>query len=214
MKLTARVNGPPRLTGSGLIVICSYRGGNENAQPRAFRVPVFWRVLNWVTLLQLRRFVAAMRDHFANPRNVEYQLEMADAIVSRSQFDAVMILADARLELSQDVSQTPAGREIAHQRLKSGHLDIQRHFDTIVLVYPDAVGLTWGGLERSASKIASTVIIANGRRRLLTWDRQIARSLGLRRFLSNTRLMECAWGVLIVPTAAVLAAFDFARGRV
>lgn len=212
MKLTARVNGPPRLTGSGLIVLCSYRGGNGNAEPKAYRIPLLWRLLNVLTLLRLRRFIAAMRDHFANPRDVDYQLAIADTIVARSAFRDVTIVADERLAASGGLA-TPEGREVSIGHLDRRYLDSQSNFETVVLVYPDALGLTWGGLERLAAKRSRNLVIANGRRRVFTWDRRMARSLAVRRFLSNTRLIELIWGILVIPAAALLAAFDFARGR-
>lgn len=211
--LTGRVNGPPRLTGRGLIIVCSYRGGNGNAEPRAFQTPFFWRIFNAVTLLQLRRFVAAMRDHFANPRDFDYQLALADAVVEKGDFSGFEIIADARLGAVDGRTTTPAGHAIASHVLDTSLLQRQGKTDTIVLIYPDALGLTWSGLEQSASHQTANVVIANGRRRLFTWNREIARSLALRRFLANTRLVELVWGVLTVPTAAVLAAYDFARGR-
>jgi hypothetical protein len=213
MTLTARVNGPPRLTGLGLIIVCSYRGGNDNAEPRAFRTPFFWRIFNLVTFLQLRRFIAAMRDHFANPRDLNYQLGMVDAIVAGGHFSGVEIIADARLKAMDATPATPAGHGIGYRYLDVGVFNALQKFDTVVLIYPDALGLTWSALERGAYSNSSNVIIANGRRRLFAWDRRTARSLALRRFLANTRLVELIWGILVVPTAAVLAAVDFARGR-
>lgn len=213
MKLAARVNGPPRLTGSGLILLCGYRGGNDNAEPKAYRIPLLWRVLNAVTLLHLRRFIAAMRDHFANPRSVDYQMAIADAIVERGAFSEVTIIADSRLASGEVAPMTPSGRDIEMCRLDCAYLEALAGYDTIVLVYPDALGLTWSKLERSAARKSINVIIANGRRQVFTWNRRIAKSLAVRRFLSNTRIMELLWGVLIIPISATLAVFDFARGR-
>lgn len=212
MELTARVNGPARLTGAGLIVLCSYRGGNNNAEPKAFRVPFFWRILNAITFLHLRRFIAAMRDHFANPRGVSYQLAIADAVIAHSTFDDVKIVADSKLMITGGLLVTPAGHAVSESTLHSDFF-LHTKFDTTILIYPDALGLTWTAFEKSAVKHSTTVIIANGRRRLMPLDQRLARSLGLRRFLANTRLVEFIWGIIVIPTAAVLAVLDFARGR-
>ncbi len=154
-----------------------------------------------------------MRDHFANPRSAEYQLAIADAIVARGVFSEVTIVADNRLANGEIAPQTPEGRAVTQCRLDSGYFERQAKFDTIVLVYPDALGLTWTKLERAASGNATNLVIANGRRQVFSWNQRMARSLALRRFLSNTRLVELMWGVAIIPISALLAVFDFARGR-
>ncbi|EFO33985.1 hypothetical protein TRICHSKD4_0589 [Roseibium sp. TrichSKD4] len=154
-----------------------------------------------------------MRDHFANPRSADYQLAIADAIVARGGFSDVTIIADNHISNGKIASRTPAGRKVLQCCLNSEHVEGQANFETIVLIYPDALGLTWTKLERSASKKTDNLVIANGRRQVFTWNRQMARSLAVRRFLSNTRVVELVWGIMILPISAILSAFDFARGR-
>jgi hypothetical protein len=87
-------------------------------------------------------------------------------------------------------------------------------FDTVGLIYADALGLGWSRLEaRLRALQARNVVFVNGRRRAMTLDAPAWRALGWRRFLANTRLPELVLAALALPVAAGCAAADALRGR-
>src|SRR3546814_237888 len=101
MELTARLNGPPQLTGTALIVLCGYRGGCGNRAPRSAASgragALVGGLIDRATLLGLRRFIAVHRDHFANPRDLTYELGLAEAVCARGRFESFELLVDRAL---------------------------------------------------------------------------------------------------------------------
>lgn len=90
-----------------------------------------------------------------------------------------------------------------------------RDADEVVLVYPDAIGLGFGALERRVARATSGRIpqVLTGRRRRFALDRRTHHALRLRRALERSMVGEAA-GLLLVALATVpLAAFDMIRGR-
>ena len=85
----------------------------------------------------------------------------------------------------------------------------------ILLLYPDAIGIGFGRIERALRRAAPAASLAalNGRRRLLPLDRATLRALRLRRFLERTMLVECVLGLTLLAATPLLLAFDYARGR-
>jgi hypothetical protein len=89
-----------------------------------------------------------------------------------------------------------------------------RKYDTVVFLYPDAIGTDWRKVERRLVGLkADRYLIINGRRRVFFWDEESRGALAWRRFLERTWLTE----LLLVPAAvcvtAGLALFD-ALGKV
>jgi hypothetical protein len=167
-----------------------------------------------VTLFPLRRFIAQHRDHFANPRSTEYQISLAEAVMARGHFSEVDIIVD--VPVAQNAEPT------AIEKLKSSRVEriraeilagVANRWDTVVILYPDALGLSWRRLERAAMMTGANVVIVNGRRRLFTLDGPIQRGLTWRRWFATTRLQELLMAVCIIPVAALCAIFDAARGR-
>jgi len=75
--------------------------------------------------------------------------------------------------------------------------------DTIVLLYPDAIGLGFGAIERRLPR-GARIVVLNGRRREFPLDRRTRAALRKRRLLERT--------MLGVATPVLLAA-DLVRGR-
>ncbi len=88
--------------------------------------------------------------------------------------------------------------------------------DTLVLLYPDAIGLGFGALDRAVLRHAAEgarVAVLNGRRRLFELDRRTRRQLALRRFLERFMLGEALFALGFLCATPVLVAADLARGR-
>ena len=213
MELTARLNGPPRLIGKALLVLCGYRGGAGRKSPWRLEWPIVGRIINSLTLLHLRQFIATYRDHYANPRDVTYQVMLAQSLLARARFDSFDVVVDATLgKAGAEVKFAGAGA-VTVSLVASGATLASERYDTVVLIYPDALGLSWSRVEARALAAAGTVVIVNGRRRLFTLDRVVRRGLMWRRFLANTRLVQALLGVAVVPLATALAASDSLRRR-
>lgn len=212
MELTARFNGPPMLTGKAMLVLCSYRGGAGRKQPWMSGDGVIRRIIGSLTLLPLRQFIAMYRDHFANPRNFSYQLALAQAVLENARFTGAEILVDAALNVGRDDIELIGVEKVAIETIVPAFFT-QGNFDTIVLIYPDALGLSWSRIEARAMVAARTVVLVNGRRRLFTLDQSVRKSLLWRRFLANTRFVEILMGIGVIPVAAILALIDRLRRR-
>jgi hypothetical protein len=82
----------------------------------------------------------------------------------------------------------------------------------VVLLYPDAIGIGFGAIERRLlGRVPVTVL--NGRRRNFALDRATRRRLRLRRFLERTMLLEGVFGLGLLIATPFLLGFDLARGR-
>ena len=90
------------------------------------------------------------------------------------------------------------------------------HAERVVLIYPDAIGVGFGRVERRAiAQMPSGVGLwaLNGRRRLFELTPRTLRRLRLRRLLEVTMLPEVVATVLLAAVSLPLAAVDLLRGR-
>jgi len=88
--------------------------------------------------------------------------------------------------------------------------------DVVVLLYPDATGLGFLGIERalrSRLRPGVEVIVLNGRRRQFRWDRAARWRLRLRRALEWTMLVEFLAVPVFIAATPLLWALDAMRGR-
>jgi GNAT superfamily N-acetyltransferase len=86
----------------------------------------------------------------------------------------------------------------------------------VVLLYPDAIGVGWGPVERAVIRRAgpgAEVRVLNGRRRDFVLDRRARLGLGLRRLLETALIGEAAASVTFVLVTPVLLARDLLGGR-
>ena len=124
--------------------------------------------------------------HKANPRSAQY-------------------MHDLFAELAPDGRLVPEGPDLASAL--SGA-------ERVILLYPDAIGLGWGPVERTVRRVApASTEVLNGRRRHFALDEATRRSLWVRRTLERTMLGELVMASLLVGLAAVLWPIDAARGR-
>ena len=88
--------------------------------------------------------------------------------------------------------------------------------DTVVLLYPDSIGLYFGPLEsivKNNRKTWASVRVLNGRRRDFLWNMQVRRRLRLRRFFERTMLGELLATAIFVMLTPVFVICDLVRGR-
>jgi hypothetical protein len=87
--------------------------------------------------------------------------------------------------------------------------------ERVVLLYPDAIGIGFGAIERRLLAVVprGAVTVLNGRRRIFPLDRPSRRGLLLRRVLERSMLVECAAGAVILVLTPILFCVDFAAGR-
>lgn len=85
----------------------------------------------------------------------------------------------------------------------------------VILLYPDAVGLGYGHVERIVHRAApnAALEVLNGRRRAFALDRQARRGLMLRRFFERSMLLELVMGLGLLIATPVLLALDVSRGH-
>lgn len=88
--------------------------------------------------------------------------------------------------------------------------------DRVVLLYADAIGLGWGGVERSIRRRApqgAELRVLNGRRRDFALDAGMRRGLQLRRIMERTLAGEAFFTLAFLALTPFLTATDRIRGR-
>ena len=205
----------PKLEGRLLIVVCSYRGGIGNPQPCSVARDVPWLrriggLVDRLSLLSLRQFIAANRDFAANPRTLAYQAGLVKDLIDLAAPSSVTISVDCAYEMDAARSALESLGSLS-MRHPDDLLRDRTDADLTIVVYPDALGLGWQSLETRLHK--GTTYLLNGRRRIQLFDAGVRRRLQWRRFSANTRVAELLASIIVVPVAAVLAAWDAMRGK-
>lgn len=205
------------IKGRVLLLLCSYRGGIGNRGPFsvAERAPALGRLgyaADWLMCLSLRRFIAQYRDFAANPRTLTYQAGLVRELDLGSASEVTCVIDDAYADYAalDDLGYTGRCEVQPPRRFAALAAD----FDTVVLVYPDALGLGWTNLERDLRRTCNAkLMFVNGRRRILQFADEDFSALRWRRLLANTRLAELAMAAAIVPVGMILATVDALRGK-
>ena len=205
--------GPAPVYGRTMVILCAYRGGVGQREP--WRCPsiddrlgrFLAAFVDLATFYRFRVFIARSRDHYANPRSFERQVEIARAALAALRPSSVRALVDVRW-CSGPLETLPFDPNPQCVALAET-APMLAEVDSVLLVYPDPIGLGFGALER---KILSTgikyVAVANGRSRLFPLTRRSRAVLQRRRFLAETRLPEIMAGIILLPIAAILAIID------
>jgi len=205
----------PQLQGRLLVVLCSYRGGIGNPSPFSFarlvpRLGPIARLLDRLSLLSLRQFIASNRDFFANVRTVGYQVGLIEDALRLASPSGVTIRVDEALAQDAACEQLASFGQV-EVRAAGNLLCANEAADSVLLIYPDALGLGWAPLE---SRLPSGPVYAvNGRRHIFPLNARTRRKLRWRRLLASTRATELLATIAIVPLAAGLAAWDVLRGK-
>ena len=149
----------------------------------------------------------------ANPRNVGYMMDRADEFLrQRAPGANIDVLAGPDLrDQVRDQDRPWVGRiwtEADADSLK------EARYDTIVLAYPDAIGLGWGPTERLLLSLkAAHYVVINGRRRVFFWDRATRRELRLRRFMAKAWVFEMMLVPFVLAATVGFAVCDALTGR-
>lgn len=205
----------PQPQGHLLVVLCSYRGGIGNAPPFSFarlvpRLGPIARLLDRLSLLSLRQFIASNRDFFANVRTVGYQVGLLEDALRLASPSGVTIRVDEALVQDAACEQLASFGRV-EVRAAGDLLCANESADSVLIIYPDALGLGWAPLE---SRLPSASVYAvNGRRRIFPFNAHTRRKLRWTRLLASTRVTELLATIAIVPLAAGLAAWDVLRGK-
>ena len=205
----------PQLQGSLLVVLCSYRGGIGNPPPFSFarlvpRLGPIAKLLDRLSLLSLRQFIASNRDFFANVRTVGYQVGLIEDALRLASPSGVTIRVDEALAQDTACEQLASFGQVEVKAARD-LLSANETADSVLLIYPDALGLGWAPLESRLPR--GQVYAVNGRRRIFPFNANARRKLRWRRLLASSRATELLATIAIVPLAAGLAAWDVLRGK-
>ncbi len=88
--------------------------------------------------------------------------------------------------------------------------------ESVVLLYPDAIGLGFGALERQVlrhHRKAGRVRILNGRKRDFLLTPRVRRSLRFRRILERSMAGEALFALVFIVATPLMLSFDLVRGR-
>jgi len=141
----------------------------------------------------------------ANPRPLHYLLDLSKQLLP----EAWHVPPSLLLVSDPDMSNVElAGFEhVWRCQSETGGIDAavqagirQAGFGALVLLYADAIGLSWTRLEQQLSGMGITKLVITGRRRMFVHDRESARPLGLRRLAQRLWLSE----LLLAPATALL----------
>ena len=88
--------------------------------------------------------------------------------------------------------------------------------ETVVLLYPDAIGLGFGAIERQVLRNRARnnrARVLNGRKRDFLLTPSARRGLRLRRMLERTMAGELLFGFVFLVATPLMLSFDLVRGR-
>jgi hypothetical protein len=154
----------------------------------------------------------------ANPRSAQYMLVQAKALIDHFAPDATAdILVDdlARQELEKEVLARFQHIFLIKNNQSPAELDLTSDYDTLIFLYQDSIGLSWGKLERSLAKLdAEQIIVVNGRRRSFILNGVAKRKLVSHRILEKFWLLETLAIPFIFLIAFMLWMYDLTLGKI
>jgi len=153
----------------------------------------------------------------ANPRDVTYMLRLAYGFLKEhAPSTEVDLLVEATLvdRIPEEFRQWPRVLSIMQEpdatmvRTLTGG-----GYDTIVLLYPDAIGLGWGHVERIVAHLNPPhTLVINGRRRVFAWDKKSRRMLTWRRLVESSWVLELVMIPTVLLVSVLLGAWDALAG--
>ncbi len=131
---------------------------------------------------------------------------------------AVWIKSNPRsaADMKRLLNETWPGARFVDIRSEPAWLNGAKDCETLVLLYPDAIGLGIGAIERKvlrARRGRGAVQVLTGRRRQFALTRPVRRALLMRRLLERTMLGELLFGLVFVVATPLLLTLDLVRGR-
>ena len=146
-------------------------------------------------------------EYRANPRSVEYMLDRATEFKAQSAPGAVADVLVAGETLIPEKHYT----WIRQVQTALANLN---GYDTVVLLYPDAIGLGWDTLERAVGDLhAQQYIVINGRRRMFVWNDASRRAVAWRRLLYRVSFSEGLFAALVCVAGIWFVVADLWTGR-
>jgi hypothetical protein len=88
----------------------------------------------------------------------------------------------------------------------------QAHYDAVILLYSDPVGLGWNQTERAVARLGVDCYVLNGRRRFFKFDGAARGELNWRRFLELSWIVEIFFAVAATLVSIPLMIYDLAKG--
>lgn len=211
--------------GRRLFILCGFADG-ETTSSMSRPLRIVRRFVNAAIkrspLQALRNHHAAVRKLSANPRNLEYLLELVRSFDGENaRTEASDVVIDTRLGSMDSVPPDKIhGRmEFASvtdwESLHQGLLQrlAQGQYDTAVLVFSDALGL---GSELIESMVLAAPVkhafVINGRKRVFSLDAQMRRTLTWHRFLARSQIGELFLASSVLVVALGCAVWDALTG--
>ena len=166
---------------------------------------VLWRTL---TTENYRTFVQRHCDFYANPRTVEYMIEVLGELVGKIFPDAeVTIVHDEKVSIDPRPkwANRLVGASLVDGTDRNGQnialITGDSAADLLLLAHNDALGIGLFGLEQALASRHPHVFVVNGRRRIYRLDAVARHTLTRRRFLAQTRLVELGLSCYIFAAA-------------
>ncbi len=153
----------------------------------------------------------------ANPRNLDYMLIAVQAFLKEHAPNAgVHLLLDPAFRSTNVDDSCSWAERLFWSNGDQGLLGtdltaelVTQDYDTVIMSYPDAIGLGWDRLETQLERLnAKTILVLNGRRRAFFWDSESCRALRFRRFVEKIWLPEALFIMLFIGAAIPLAIYD------
>ena len=195
-----------------LFVLCAYRR-QDLTRDVGWLTWSTLRILDGATAGRLRAHRVVHRDHYANPRSLAYLVGLVQRFRHQVNLRQVPdLLIDSGFNVEAQSCMGHFGNiELADLRgpQQTGMIRDAAggHYDAVILMWADALGLGWESLERWTRRLP-LVIAVNGRRRAFQIDDGTRRALGIRRYFAHTRLAEAAFALCAYPVAGFCALID------
>ncbi len=169
--------------------------------------PLIRQALLWKSYVQYSR---------ANPRDAEYMFNLSCEFAGQYGIKAVDLLVPSTLS-----KQFPEGFPVIFRKVwavnANPYLQLNQvrddlksiGYDALVLLYPDAIGLGWGRIERALKPLGvPIVLVVNGRKRTFILDKSSRLALKWRRFLEYIWLVEILLAATLSVVSLPLAIYD------
>lgn len=199
-------------TGRTLFLLFAYHGRDRDAAPPT--------LLDRLGGAGARGHRIVHRDHYANPRSLQYQVAMLAAAQARLTPDMPADLVIDRALGEEAAAQLAGGfgrvevADLADPRSwRNGIAADTRGYRHVVLIYPDALGLGCENAEHRLLRDRDRLLIINGRRRVFAVTPSFSYQMDLRRWLAEFRAVERLLAIAVRPVARVLAAWDWMHAR-
>lgn len=162
---------------------------------------------------------AGITKFYANSRDASFLVGVARAAVDTARPEGeVRAVLDPSLAGARECAPDFAEALVADPSDTAGGARIRERlarddWDVVLLIFPDAIGLGAGAMQRLAVGCGRPVYVLNGRRRLFLLDSGTRLALTWRRFLVRSRLVEKLLALLAYPVGAAFVLMSWFAPR-